>query len=308
MKRFLTNILLFPLFSSIFYIGMLFLWDNYAPSLLKSNLNYRIGSYGHMFTRLNEVKNLNNNDLDILFLGASCTYRGFDTRIFKKSGYNTFNLGSSGQSPIQTHILLKRYLERINPKLIIYEVSPLPFACDGIESSLDIIANDKNDSYSYDMAFKLNHIKTYNTLLYGTIRELFNLNNSFIEPIKKDNGTYISGGYVEKEIKYFNPVQFPDEEIVINQSQLASFTESMSYLKGKNIDVILVFSPISSSRYLSYSNNSYFDSIMKNYSEYYNFNEILSLDDSLHFYDSYHLNQNGVEIFNKKLIDILNKR
>ena len=44
---------------------------------------------------------------------------------------------------------------------------------------------------------------------------------------------------------------------------------------------------------------------MQSYGTYYNFNEMISLDDSLHFYDSHHLNQNGVNIFNAKLIDVL---
>ena len=43
------------------------------------------------------------------------------------------------------------------------------------------------------------------------------------------------------------------------------------------------------------------------YSEYYNFNEILTLNDSLSFYDYDHLNQNGVELFNKKLIELLDE-
>jgi hypothetical protein len=38
----------------------------------------------------------------------------------------------------------------------------------------------------------------------------------------------------------------------------------------------------------------------------YDFNEILTLNDTLHFFDSHHLNQNGVEIFNNELIRILN--
>ena len=43
--------------------------------------------------------------------------------------------------------------------------------------------------------------------------------------------------------------------------------------------------------------------------EYYNFNNIMEVDDSLHFYDAHHLNQDGVELFNEKLIElVLNKQ
>ena len=44
---------------------------------------------------------------------------------------------------------------------------------------------------------------------------------------------------------------------------------------------------------------------MQNYSSYYNFNTLIKLDDSLHFYDPHHLNQLGVETFNAELIDLL---
>ena len=44
---------------------------------------------------------------------------------------------------------------------------------------------------------------------------------------------------------------------------------------------------------------------MQDYSRYYNFNNLISLDDSLHFYDPHHLNQLGVETFNTNLIDLL---
>jgi hypothetical protein len=37
----------------------------------------------------------------------------------------------------------------------------------------------------------------------------------------------------------------------------------------------------------------------------YDFNTIINLDDTLHFYDSNHLNQKGVEVFNHSLISEL---
>ncbi len=293
------------LFFFIFYICFLFIWGNYAPSVWKPNLKYRIGSYGHMHTRLREIKNISN--VDILFLGSSHAYRGFDTRIYKNIGLKAFNLGSSGQTPIQTQLLLRRYLNKLNPRLIIYEVYPETFTIDGVESSLDMIANDKNDWYSLEMAMKINNIITYNAFLYGLLRDWFNLNQFFHEPIKKEKDTYISGGFVEREVDYFKSKTFDKKEIQINAQQLTAFSEVIAYLKNKNIRVILVYAPIPPSVYNQYLNNYYFDSMMRQYSEYYNFNEIVHLNDSLHFYDSHHLNQSGVRIFNTKLIEVLFK-
>jgi len=76
-------------------------------------------------------------------------------------------------------------------------------------------------------------------------------------------------------------------------------------LKNEGIDVVLVQAPVSSFEYSKFDNHSRFDSTMSSYTRYYNFNTILNLDDSLHFYDSHHLNQKGVEIFNNTLIELL---
>jgi hypothetical protein len=294
-------------FASIFYVGGLFIWgSSYTLGKLQPNVNYQIGYSGHSFTRLKEVKEVKN--IDILFLGSSHTYRGFDTRIFSKQGLKTFNLGSSSQSHIQTQLLIKRYLDSVRPKQIIYEVYPRSFMIDGVESGLDIISNDRNDKYSLAMAFNLNHIKTYNTLVYAYMRDIFNLNKSFEEKLQRDMDTYVSGGYVERELQYFNPTAFPELKIELNDAQWAAFLKNIALIHEKNIEVLFVYAPISPSLYNSYSNNDYFTTLMKSQGTYYNFNEILALNDSLHFYDSHHLNQKGADIFNKELLVILNKK
>ena len=303
MKNFISNTVLFLLFLSIFYSTFLIIWVHYAPSRFKPNIIYNMGSYGFMYSRLSEIKNYENTN--ILFLGSSHAYRGIDTRIFLDNGLKSFNLGSSSQTPLQTKVLLKRYLERLNPKLVIYEVYPETFTIDGVESSLDIIANDKNDLHSIEMALKINNIKIYNTLIYCFTRDLLGLDNSFSVPKIIGNEKYISGGYVEKELSFYKASEFEKKEISLRDYQLVSFLEIVKMIKNKNIELIFVYAPIPKVNYQRYSNNHYFDSVMSTYSKFYNFNEIIDLNDSLHFFDSHHLNQNGVKIFNNKLIELL---
>ncbi len=306
MKIIIYKTLSFLLFSAVFYIVILFFWGRYAPYIFKPNLYYPIGSHGHMYSRISEIKEY--GDVDILFLGSSHAYRGFDTRIFAKHGYKTFNLGSSSQSPIQTKILLNRHLDALNPKIVIYEVYPLTLTSDGVESSLDIIANDINDFNSLKMALQINNIKTYNNYIYSLYLDILNLNDSIIEPVIKKDDRYISGGFVEKEIGFFKPTTFEKKEIAFNNYQLEYFTEIVQLFKNKNIELILVYAPIPKTNYDSYINNNYFDSLMSQHAKYYNFNKIISLNDSTHFQDSHHLNINGVKLFNKKLIEVvLNK-
>lgn len=312
MAIFIKRSLLFLLFTVFFYVTVLLLWAIFMPSFVKyakPNLITTGSINGHMYTRLNEVKSVYN--VDILFLGSSHVYRGFDPRIFKESGYSSFNLGSSGQTPMQALVLLKRYLDKLNPKLLVLEVCPLSFSSDGVESTADIIASEKNDKHSLRMALSVNHLKIYNTLIYRFICDIFSLNKNFKEPIIKGADTYVSGGFVEKQLSYYSPVARPNTKPVIIPEQLEAFNECLNMVSKKHIPVILIYVSIAPSEYKRYTNSQEFDlrmnqfSAMNQYLKYYNFNKIISLDDSLHFYDAHHLNQGGVEIVNKKLIELI---
>jgi hypothetical protein len=304
MKRFIKSIFLFGLiFIGIYCIGV-FIHGTFMPKA-----NPFKSSYGHLNARLQEVKNFKN--VDILFGGASRSYRGFDTRIFQEHGYYTFNLGSSSQTPLQTNLLLKRYSEALGPKLVILEVNPGIFSSDGVESALDVINNDKVDVELIKMVLTINHFKTYRNLIYALERDLFKINLNYHQPIKQGEDTYISGGYVERERerKLFNASgNIQKIKWEPNKKQLAAFDEIISSLKEQNIDYILVSAPSAYVDYNSYINRSDFTALMEIYGEYYDFNKIVDMDDSLHFYDASHLNQNGVDIFDEKLIGIISAR
>jgi len=303
MSKFLRNIFLFIAFTVLFYPVMLIVWGEFAPAKLKKNLNYRIGSHGHMYTRLKELKATENPD--ILVVGSSTVYRGYDPRIFEKHGIKLFNLGSSAQTPIQTQYLLEKYLLQVKPKLLVYDVSPLVFSIDGIESSLDLIANDEFNTDLVYMAFNVNHLKVYNTLIFAKYVDLFNRKKEFKEDIKRRVDTYITGGFVERELSFNTNENYESLNWAFNRHQFKRFEDIIAFLKSSDIQFFLVQSPISPSFYHAHLNNDEFDDYMLRHGEYMNFNQIINLDDSLHFYDAFHLNQNGVEKYNHSLIEIM---
>jgi len=268
---------------------------------MKKNLNYKLGDTGHMHTRLKEVKT--QKDVDLLFLGSSLTYRGFDTRMFKQEGYKAFNLGSSSQTPIQSLLLAKRYLKQLNPDFVLCQVDPEAFAADGVESSLDIIANENNDKYSLQMAFKIGNLKTINAFIYGCYRDLFNRNSDFFEEPIKNGDSYIKGGYVQKEMSFATAQTIPSYEFKFDKQQKESFEELLTLMKDQDVSYMLVYPPVSSSAYFACKNRSYFDSCMHTYGNYINYNERIELNDSLAFYDAFHLNQQGVIKFNQKVLN-----
>lgn len=285
------------------YLGFLLLWGEYLPDLFLKNMARR-GHSGYLYTRLQNIKDY--TDVDILFIGSSHAYRGFDTRIFKQYGFNTFNLGSSAQTPLQTDIILKRHLDKLNPKLVVYEVFPETFVSDGVESSMDLIANDFNDFDSIKLSIHHNNIKVYNTLFYAVYCDFFKKNDTYLKkiPKRKRKDTYIDGGFVEKDLMTYTIAKRNQKKLKFNKNQFYHFDNIITLLKEKKIPFILVQAPITKSLYNSYLNRNTFDEKMKQYGRYIDFNKIIELDDELNFYDSSHLNQHGVEVFNRKFIEI----
>lgn len=268
-----------------------------------------MGLTGYMNTRLKEVKKIKN--IDVLFLGSSHTYRGFDPRIFAGHNLSSFNLGSSNQTPLQTEDLLALFLDSLKPGLIIYEVYPDNFITDGVESSIDLISNNEMGNLSFKQALKVNHIMGYNTLLYAAIRKSGFNDNAFVEPRRNafESDTYIKGGFVEKDLKSNTTSKvYTHRKWILNKKQIASFENSINLIKKKNISYILIQAPVTKNLFYSYSNNHEVDSIFNHYGDYINFNPALDLSDSLDFFDDHHLNQNGVKKFNEKLIHQLQKK
>lgn len=311
MKQFLLNILKFLPLAIVFYVGMVILWGEVMPDRYRKNLIYNRGTFGHTLSRLDDARHT--KDVDVLFVGASTCYRGFDTRYFESKGWSSFNLGSSSQTPINTHQLLKRYLRQLKPKLVVYEVYPETFQIDGVEATLDITANDRLDGYSAQMVFKTLNAKTLNTYIYASYRQFAGKNTPHRQPKHRETDTYIDrNGFVERELTYFRYLTYKKDTVngkvvakkwEIRPNQQAAFEASVALLKAEKIPYILVRAPITSRLNESYENNAAFDAYIQQQGRYYNFNKRLQLNDSLDFYDAVHLNQRGVKKFNEALYE-----
>jgi hypothetical protein len=303
MKRFIKSVFLFVLLFILLYPFMVLLWGLTGSRLLYSNLSYGIHINGHMYTRLEEVKNVEN--IDVLIIGSSHAFREIDTRIFQRHGIRAFNLGSSSQTPLQTKVLMERYLDRLQPRLIIYDVYPYFFTTDGVEPALNIIGCDRNDACSVEMARAIHNLKVYHTLFYGFFRDRFHLNANYREPAVIGDDTYISGGFVERKMGHYHPEPLPKKEFDYREELFAVFDEILSMFNERNMEYVLIDAPTTRTLYNSYTNRQPFEEIMKSRGSYYDFNQLLNLNDSVHFFDADHLNQDGVEIYDDKLIEII---
>ena len=129
-------------------------------------------------------------NIDVLVLGSSHAYRGFDPRIFKKAGIKLFNFGSSGQTPLQSEFLLKRYTEQFNPKLVIIEVYPIALETTGLGPFIDLISNFKVTNSMYSNAIKINHIEAWNSLILAQMYDLLTARPDVQQSFKRNDDIY----------------------------------------------------------------------------------------------------------------------
>jgi hypothetical protein len=284
-------------------------WSELGISLIESNLNYRIGAGGHLYTRLREVEGF--GKVDIVVLGSSHAYRSFDPRIFKSKGYKLFNLGSSAQTPIQSELLLNRYLNELNPSLVILEVFPNSIISDGVEASLDLISNSKsNDLTTFKLFLESKNIKILNTFIVAKIHELLGLKIDFSEPLVKENDRYIKGGYVENLCLNTGNCQIQEMSTSVNKLQLQSLIRIEQLLEKKGINLLYVTAPVTKKYFDLHPGYPVFYEHFKCKKNYYDFTIFNNLNDNLHFKDCDHLNQNGTSLFNEMLFsqtEILNQ-
>jgi len=278
--------------------------------------------YPHQATFLNsrirDAEKL--NDVDILFVGSSSTYRGFDPRLFAQAVYKTMNLGSSSQTPQKTTELLNCYLDRLKPEVVIWEVNPIAFTLDGVECSLDFIANAENiDASSIDYVYETKHPAVLNALLYRLFRNCTGLEKDREDPLKHRSmggiHTYISRGYVA-----FNEPMYSSYRNVlqVGRAQLRQdiawtprpemcdgFKKGVRLLKTKGIRAILVRMPTTKhfrERWVP-GQDEEFASYFNQFAPFYDINQLVKLDEATHFLDDKHLNQDGVNKVNSYIVE-----
>lgn len=337
MKKFIANLSGFLICVIIIYIAGLMVWGSFFRGDLSKNLNYRMGATGYTYTRLHEVEK--HDSVDVIFLGSSHAYAGFDPRIFASHGYSSFNLGTSSQTPLQTEMLVNRHLAQLNPSVVVFEVYPYCFSSDGVESSADVIANSHLDKHTLSMAVNVSSMTTYNTLIYAFVKRLFSKEKPISEQLSlvrttgniRDSINYIPGGYMEKTrtridqdgmsktstsprlsekaiLTDIDIIQTKEGKWNPRKNQVEAFERILAGLKEKNIRVVLVQTPINSRYYAMIKCNKEIDKYFASKSEYYNFNEIMPFDNEAEFVDYDHLNQVGVKKMNGALIEAAFKK
>jgi hypothetical protein len=270
--------------------------------------NYTLpGGYGYTLTRFREAEET--HDIDVLFLGSSRCYYSFAPHVFDRLGLKTFNMGSPSQTPLNTRFLLDRYWDRLNPKLVVFEVNLHILEKDGIESFYDLMINTPA---SWDMARMGLATKHPHSITGMAVHTLASLTAPFESVRMQDRpmDAYLGKGAVAA--KNFNEETFKEQPapVHIPQRQLDYLADVIDFVRSHNAQIILAVAPIPKE----------WCPIITNYAEVmadlgslaerhgarlYDFNAAMTLDTRTDFKDFHHLNANGSKIFSYDILDSL---
>jgi hypothetical protein len=293
--------ILFPIVWFVFIC----LWGTFVKEKYRGNLTYTHSGDGFLNTKLKQADTL--TGVDVLIVGSSHAYRGFDTRIFKANGISAFNFGSSSQTPVQSEFLLKRYLHKIKPRLIILEVGFMTITSDGVESGIDMVSNVETfDKDLFDMMFTVNNVSVYNTFAFSFFqKKIRNNERDKIENMERPDGIFVEGGFVEtKQSAYDDDAFFKNHEVPMRDLQKESLIRIIDMAVESKTHIVLVQAPVLYENYVSVTNRSAYDSLFRSYQiPYFNFNNSSYIHQ--YFTDIHHLNLAGVVKFNSDLLTIL---
>lgn len=235
---------------------------------------------------------------DILFLGSSHTYRGFDTHLFERHGYNTYNLGTVAQAPLNSWFLLKDL--RLPPKRLILEVYPPAVNASGKEAFFYLNKNFPNYSSLFKMAMSLKDLRCFNLLSIKPFID-WHIKRSPLPPVKNYKG-YVSTKDSVPDTQHYSVHSLDTSYFSL---QLSYLKKIAAYCKEKKIGLLLVYAPVP--KKLIIKGESLFIQQMVHFAETNNiifadFGRKHSLQSKNHFCDDNHLNQAGVLLFNQQLI------
>lgn len=240
---------------------------------------------------------------DVVFIGSSHAYRGYDPVLFTQRGHSSFNLGTSAQSPLNSYYILKNYLDSGNTRLIILDTYEAAMEMDGIESTADLTQNISSDAAAVGMALALRDPRGLNMLTLRMMRR-------DAPPMYADEG-YRPGGSALRPDSVKGDIHYVvGRPLALEERQVRYMRAFFRHCQEQHIPLVLVnhYYPKASDR----AKHAVFNAFLQKEADafglrYFDLAYDHELDDRDHFYDHNHLNKAGVEIFNARLIDLLER-
>jgi hypothetical protein len=302
LRNFIIKLISFIIFSFLVYV-ILFSILNFpfkGKKLIYYSTDYYPLKGGATYQTFMDFDTLKSK-CDIIILGSSHAYRGYDPRIFKSNGYSAYNLGTSGQTIRETNIIVKDNLF-YKPRLIILDVYENSFLSDGFESAANLIQNVASDKTAMDLSLAMKDIRGLNLLAFRFFAK-------YSKPSYVDSN-YVGSGYTEMKDSLKKPLIYERSRNQLIESQWECFRKMLDYFEEKKIAIVAVNHP--SPNLINKENHLRFakqigEELKKRKILFFDYAYSHKLNSQNHFLDNNHLNQAGVNIFNSILIEDLKK-
>lgn len=303
MKKFIRQCLFFLLSSICIYLiifAFLFFIRVGGTPLVYRATQGNVWKGGGTYIKTHQF---NTNEMhDIVIVGSSHAYRGYDPRIFQEFGFKTYNLGTSDQKLMCSYFLIKYYINRNNCKLVIFDLYDRVFSQTNIESHSDMIQNIPSDKAAFEIAFASKDLRAINMF---TLR----LFNKISKPLDGDTSGYING-YLPTKKQLRLPAKRKDYVYKTNEDALYYLDKILSYLKEEGVKVVMVEHSLPS--VIPVPDHNLFRKdvlpVLEKYNvQWFDYLTDTTLNGVQYFADESHLNVRGVYKFNHKLINDLIK-
>ncbi len=242
-----------------------------------------------------------NTHYDVVVMGSSHAYRGYDPRLFEREGLSAFNLGSSSQTPFNSYFLVEEYITQANCGLLLLDVFNVALEMDALESSADLIQNVSSNPAATRMAFSMKDPRALN--MYALRMLAPNLGAYY-----KDTA-YVGGGFSEnRNVAPASTTFRSDTSWNMNEVQWTYLERIVALCEERDIPIVLVDHPSPQQTHTRRLVNS--TKVITQFAEvrgipFLDFSISPELDSRKYFYDHTHLNQQGVDDFNELLIEQL---
>ena len=235
---------------------------------------------------------------DAIVLGSSHAYRGYDPRIFEQAGVSMFNAGTSAQNAKGSLVLYNEYL-RDRADVFILDVYDPVFELEGTESNMRLIQNVPTNEAALALVQQEFKIYTLNALAV----RLASMNVKDEAP----NSDYIKNGFCEKKGILYAVEPLNDSVFDANEEMFLAFEKMVKQMQADGKRIVLCSHPLPQSPGL----RNYHDKFLQTFSPLIERLGVPYIDLTFYtegfgvneFADLSHLNQQGVVLYNRILLE-----
>ncbi len=237
----------------------------------------------------------------VVIIGSSHAYRGYDPFVFTARGHAAYNLGSSAQTPLNTFYLIKEFLDSTNCRLLVLDIYEGVMLNDGLESTSDLTQNQPSDAAALGMAWSMRDLRALNMM---ALRMLSDRSEPFYS-----NPSYAGLGFCRHPDSVGTEAPAPKVDqrpFIARQSQF--FAECIRLCRERGIPVVVASHYARRNRRgIAHTKlTQLVDSTLQGTGiPYLDFTEMPGIDDRNWFADHNHLNAAGARIFTEQLVDTL---